>query len=316
MNGTMQADGRPLVSLASVTKTFGGTVAVQDVSMEVHPGQVHCLLGDNGAGKSTIINIISGVLKPTSGQMLMDGQPVSFAGPRDAFVRGIATVHQNMQGVPLMSVARNFFLGAEPRRKAGPFRFIDLHTAGHIAVEELGKMGIRGVEDGRQLVGTLSGGERQALAISRAAYFGARLLILDEPTSALGVKEAEIVLRLILAAKQRGIGVVFITHNAHHAMAVGDRFTVLIHGLVADSFSRGERSREEVLSLMAGGEALEELAMEVERASGSSGAAAVPAAAAAASHPASPASDSWPGHAGTNGKNQDQLSDKGERDAP
>jgi simple sugar transport system ATP-binding protein len=316
MNGTMQADGRPLVSLASVTKTFGGTVAVQDVSMEVHPGQVHCLLGDNGAGKSTIINIISGVLKPTSGQMFMDGQPVSLAGPRDAFVRGIATVHQNMQGVPLMSVARNFFLGAEPRRKAGPFRFIDLHTAGHIAVEELGKMGIRGVEDGRQLVGTLSGGERQALAISRAAYFGARLLILDEPTSALGVKEAEIVLRLILAAKQRGIGVVFITHNAHHAMAVGDRFTVLIHGLVADSFSRGERSREEVLSLMAGGEALEELAMEVERASVSSGAAAGPAAAAAAGHPASAASDSWPGHAGTNGKDQDQLGGKGERHAP
>ena len=190
-----------------------------------------------------------------------------------------------MQGVPLMSVARNFFLGAEPKRKVGPFRFIDLDTAGRTAVEELGKMGIRAVKDGRQLVGTLSGGERQALAISRAAYFGARLLILDEPTSALGVKEAEIVLRLILAAKQRGIGVVFITHNAHHAMTVGDRFTVLIHGLVADSFRRGERSREEVLSLMAGGEALEELAMEVERAN-------VPMGATAASQHASPASES------------------------
>jgi len=152
-------------------------------------------------------------------------------------------------------------------------------------------------------------------AISRAAYFGARLLILDEPTSALGVKEAEIVLRLILAAKQRGIGVVFITHNAHHAMTVGDRFTVLIHGQVADSFSRGERSREEVLSLMAGGEALEELAMEVERANAPSGAAAVPAAAAVASHPASPVSDSWPGHASTNGKDQGPPSEESERDA-
>jgi simple sugar transport system ATP-binding protein len=266
MSATTHVAGEPMVSLVNISKRFSGTVALSDVSIDIHPGEVHCLLGDNGAGKSTVIKTISGVLQPTSGEMFMDGEPVSFAGPRDAFLRGIATVHQNMQGVPLMSVARNFFLGAEPRRKVGPFRFIDLDTAGRIAVDELGKMGIRRVTDGRQLVGSLSGGERQALAISRAVYFGARLLILDEPTSALGVKEAEVVLRLILAAKRRGIGVVFITHNAHHAMTVGDRFTVLIHGAVADSFRRGERTREQVLSLMAGGEALEELALEVEQA--------------------------------------------------
>ena len=264
MSATTQASGEPMVSLVNVSKRFSGTVALSDVSIDIYAGEVHCLLGDNGAGKSTVIKTISGVQQPTSGKMLMDGEPVSFASPRDAFLRGIATVHQNMQGVPLMSVARNFFLGAEPRKKVGPFRFIDLDTAGRIAVEELGKMGIRRVRHGGQLVGGLSGGERQALSISRAVYFGARLLILDEPTSALGVKEAEVVLRLILAAKQRGIGVVFITHNAHHAMTVGDRFTVLIHGAVADSFCRGERTREEVLSLMAGGEALEELAKEVE----------------------------------------------------
>jgi simple sugar transport system ATP-binding protein len=254
----------PIVSLVDVAKRFGGTDALQNVSLDVYAGEVHCLLGDNGAGKSTLIKIISGIHPPTSGQLLVDGEAVTLASPRDAFLRGIATVHQNQQGIALMSVARNFFLGAEPKRKIGPFRFIDLETAGRVAVEELHKMGIRAVRDGRQLVGTLSGGERQALSISRAEHFGARLLILDEPTSALGVKEAEIVLRLIVGARRRGVGIIFISHNAHHAMTVGDRFTVLIHGAVADTFSRGERTREQVLSLMAGGEEFEELALEVE----------------------------------------------------
>jgi simple sugar transport system ATP-binding protein len=177
---------------------------------------------------------------------------------------GIGTVHQDDGTLPLMSVSRNFFLGRELIKGWGPTRRIDKSRANQIAVEQMAALGITRVSDGEQAVGTLSGGERQALAISRALYFGARLLILDEPTSALGVREAGVVLRLIQQAKARGVAIVFITHNAHHAMAVGDRFTVLIHGKVAAEFARGERTREELLNLMAGGQELESLQAALE----------------------------------------------------
>jgi simple sugar transport system ATP-binding protein len=162
-----------------------------------------------------------------------------------------------------MSVSRNFFLGQEPCKGWGPWKRLDKRGANKIAVEQLGWMGIRRVRSGDQPAGTLSGGERQALSICRALYFGARLLILDEPTSSLGVKEAGVVLRLIEEARARGIAIVFITHNVRHAMTIGDRFTVLIHGVVADEFARGERSREDLLNLMAGGEELESLEAEL-----------------------------------------------------
>jgi simple sugar transport system ATP-binding protein len=252
------------MELVSVSKRFGGVEAVRDVSMAVNEGEVVCLLGDNGAGKSTLIKIMSGVHAPSSGEVRIDGGPVRFAAPREAQEQGIATVHQDLGAFPLMSVARNFFVGREPEKGWGPFRHIDTRRANRIALEQLQSLGIRRVTSGNQLVGTLSGGERQAVAIGRALYFGARLLILDEPTSALGIKEAGVVLRLIQEAKSRGVAIVFITHNAHHALTVGDRFTVLIHGAVAAEFSRGERTREEVLSLMAGGEELESLQTELE----------------------------------------------------
>jgi simple sugar transport system ATP-binding protein len=189
----------------------------------------------------------------------MDGERVVFANPRDARARGIATVHQDVGTVPLMSVARNFFLGAEPTKGWGPFRSLDLETAERIALEQIRSFGITRVKNGEQLVGTLSGGERQVLAIARAMYFGARVLILDEPTSALGVREAAKVLTLVKTAKKRGIGTVFITHNARHALLVGDHFVVLNHGAVLASFQRGEKTREEVLNLMAGGETAKEI---------------------------------------------------------
>jgi len=252
------------LELESVSKIFETNAALRDVSIAVQPGEVHCLLGDNGAGKSTLIKIMSGVYQPSSGTMRLAGETVAFGSPREAQAAGIATVFQDVDMFPLMSVSDVFFLGRELSKGRGPLRRIDRKRADRIALEQIRKMGIRRVDHAAQLVGTLSGGERQALAISRALYFGAGILILDEPTSALGVKEAGVVLQVVEQAKDDGIAVVFITHNAHHALKCGDRFTVLIQGEVADQFQRGERSREEVLNLMAGGEELESLQVELD----------------------------------------------------
>jgi simple sugar transport system ATP-binding protein len=259
---------QPLVELRNISKQFASIQALQDVSLTVHPGQVVCLLGDNGAGKSTLIKILSGFHPPTSGTILLNGDEITFADPRDARARGIATVHQDVGTIPLMSVGRNFFLGAEPKKGRKPFTWMDTKKANAIAVEQIRRFGITRVHSGDQLVGTLSGGERQVLAIGRAMYFGAKVLILDEPTSALGVKEASTVLRFMNHAKSQGIGVVFITHNAHHALSTGDHFVVLIQGRVAASFRRGEKSGTEILTLMAGGEPLEDLAGEFQHLGG------------------------------------------------
>lgn len=247
----------PIMSLEAVSCRFGNNLALDRVGLDVHPGEVHCLLGDNGAGKSTLIKIMSGVVQPGEGTIRFAGEPVAFASPRDAQKYGIGTVHQDVGTIPLISVARNFFLGNEPTVGWGPLRRLDHQRANAIALEQIHALGIRRVVDADQLVGTMSGGERQALAIARALYFGARLLILDEPTAALGVKESKIVIDLIKKARADGIALVFITHNATHAMTVGDRFTVLIQGEVAAQFLRGDKSREEVLNLMAGGEEFE-----------------------------------------------------------
>jgi simple sugar transport system ATP-binding protein len=254
---------QPLIALDNVSKFFGSVIALRDVSMEVGPGEVLCLLGDNGAGKSTLIKIISGVYPPDSGRLLVEGQERRFASPRDALDAGIATVYQDLAMIPLMGIARNFFLGSEPTKGWGPFRRFDTKQADLIARDELAKMGIR-VRDTSQAVGTLSGGERQSIAIARAVYFGAKVLILDEPTAALGVKEAGVVLRYIVQARARGIGVVFITHNVHHAYPIGDRFTLLNRGRSIGTFRKSEISREEVVAMMAGGEELQELTHELE----------------------------------------------------
>ncbi len=248
-----------LMELVNVDKSFGSTKALSNVSMKIEPGKILCLLGDNGAGKSTLIKILSGVHQPTRGAMKFEGVEMKFSSPREARQRGIATVHQDVGSIPLMSVGRNFFLGAECVRGRWPFRQIDTKQANLIAIEQMRKFGITRISDGRQLVGTMSGGERQVLSIGRAMYFGAKILILDEPTSALGVKEAAMVLKMMLIARESGVGIVFITHNARHAMTVGDNFCVLIQGRVAASFARGAKTREEVLNLMAGGEDISEL---------------------------------------------------------
>jgi simple sugar transport system ATP-binding protein len=253
----------PAVQLRDICKYFGTVVALEHVDIAAHYGEVHCLLGDNGAGKSTLIKIISGVFPPDKGEYLFEEKPVRFSSPRDALDLGIATVYQDLAMIPLMSISRNFFLGSEPTKGWGPFKRFDLAFADRVTTEELGKMGIR-VRDTQQAVGTLSGGERQSVAIARAVYNGAKVLILDEPTAALGVKEAGVVLRYIAQARARGIAVIFITHNVHHAYPIGDRFTILNRGTSYGTFLKNDVTREQVVEMMAGGQELEELGHELE----------------------------------------------------
>ena len=240
----------PILQVENVSKRFGRVTALRDVSLEVAAGRVTCLLGDNGAGKSTLIGILAGVHRPTDGRCLLDGEPVTFGSPREALGRGIATVYQDLAMIPLMSVWRNFVLGAEPEVGRGLLRRLDVAACVRAAAEELARLGVE-IRDLTQPVGTLSGGERQAVAIARAIHFGARVLILDEPTAALGVRQAAAVLEYVKRAGERGVGVVVITHNPHHAMAVGDRFVVLRQGQVVADRARGEIQAEELGELMA-----------------------------------------------------------------
>jgi simple sugar transport system ATP-binding protein len=259
----MNALGTPLLAVEHVSRYFGSVIALQDVSMSMRAGEVTCLLGDNGAGKSTLIKILAGVHKPSTGRYLLDGEPTEFESPRDALGRGIATVYQDLAMIPLLGIWRNFFLGSEPTRGWGPFKRIDVQRCERIVREEMHKMGIA-LRDTSQAVGTLSGGERQSLAIARAVYFGARVLILDEPAAALGVKQAGVVLRYMVRAKQQGVAVVFISHNPHHAYAVGDHFVVLRHGRVFGDYTKDELPLEELIQMMAGGEDLERLTHELQ----------------------------------------------------
>ena len=252
----------PLLEVRNLCKYYGNVIALNGITTTVRAGQVTCVLGDNGAGKSTFIKIFSGVHQQSEGELLLDGERVKFASPRDALDAGIATVFQDLAVVPLMSVWRNFWLGDEPRKGFRPFRRIDIPKAKRIAKEELGKMGID-IRDTEQPVGTLSGGERQSVAIARAAYRGARVLILDEPTSALGVKQSGVVLKYVVQAAQRNLGVIFITHNPHHAYPVGDRFLILNRGHSLGNFAKEEISQEELTGLMAGGSELKELQHEL-----------------------------------------------------
>jgi simple sugar transport system ATP-binding protein len=261
---TAAAPGTTLLEVRNVSKYFGNVVALKDISVGVSSGEVTCVLGDNGAGKSTFIKILSGVHQHSEGELLVEGKPTHFNSPREAKERGIATVFQDLATVPLMSIWRNFFLGSEPTKGSGPLQRIDIKAAKRIMREELRKMGID-VRDPDQPVGTLSGGERQAVSIARAVYFGAKVLILDEPTSALGVKQSGVVLRYVAQARDRGLGVIFITHNPNHAYPVGDRFVILNRGRLMGDWRKKEITRDELIRNMSGGAELEALEHELSR---------------------------------------------------
>ena len=252
----------PLLEVKGVSKFFGNVIALKDISLGVNSGEVTCVLGDNGAGKSSFIKILSGVHQHDEGELFVEGQECRFKSPRDARDLGIATVFQDLATVPLMSVWRNFFLGSEPTVGKGLLRRINVKFAQDTMREEMRKMGID-VRDPDQPVGTLSGGERQAVSIARAVYFGAKVLILDEPTSALGVHQAAMVLKFIIEARMRGLAVIFISHNIHHAYPVGDTFTLLNRGRNRGTYAKSDISRDEVISIMSGGEDLKAVEAEI-----------------------------------------------------
>lgn len=261
-NGSSDTGRQILIEVRDVVKHFGPVVALAGISLSVAKGEVLCLLGDNGAGKSTLIKTLSGVHRPNGGDFEVEGKPVTFTSPRDALDAGIATVYQDLAMIPLMSITRNFFMGREPLRGIGPFRLMDLSHADRVTRDEMKKIGID-IRDPQQAVGTLSGGERQCVAIARAVYFGAKVLILDEPTSALGVAQTSMVLKYINQVRQSGLGVIFITHNVRHAMAVGDRFTVLNRGRTLGTFTKAETTMDQLQNLMAGGKELQIVSEEL-----------------------------------------------------
>lgn len=256
-------DKQPIVELSGVGKAFGNIRALSDVNLSVGEGRVACVLGDNGAGKSTLINIMAGLYAPSEGEYRVNGEVKHFDSPRAALDHGISAVYQHLALVPLMPVWRNFFLGSEITKGRGPMRRLDRDEMKKVTAQALKEMGIV-VKDLDQTVNTLSGGQRQCVAIARAIHFGARVLILDEPTAALGVKQSGVVLKYISkAANEAGIGVVFITHNPHHAFMVGDSFTILSLGQVELSAEREELSVDDLAYRMAGGAELESLQHEI-----------------------------------------------------
>ncbi len=256
--------GEPIIEVRDIGKNYGSVIALADVTTTVNAGEVTCVLGDNGAGKSTFIKILAGAHEHSNGEFVVDGINRHFSSPRAALALGIATVYQDLAVVPLMPVWRNFFLGSELTRGLGPLRRLDIGAMKRITKEELAAMGID-LRDVDQPIGTLSGGERQCVAIARAVYFGARVLILDEPTAALGVRQSGVVLKYIAAARDRGLGVIFITHNPHHAYPVGDRFMLLRRGRSMGNFPRAEMTLDELVQMMAGGAELEALSHELAR---------------------------------------------------
>ncbi|MBW8730227.1 MAG: sugar ABC transporter ATP-binding protein [Terrabacter sp.] len=256
--------GQPLIEMKDVGKTYGAIRALKGINLTVRAGEVTCVLGDNGAGKSTLIKIMAGLHPHNEGTMKVDGKEVSFSSPRESLDHGIATVYQDLAVVSLMEVWRNFFLGSELTSGRGPFATLRIADMKRIADEELRKMGVV-VKDINQPIGTLSGGQRQCVAIARAVYFGARVLILDEPTAALGVKQSGVVLKYTAAARDAGLGVVFITHNPHHAYLVGNHFVILKLGQAVLDKKRADVGLDELTRQMAGGDELTELSHELQK---------------------------------------------------
>ena len=241
----------PLVEMIGISRRFSHITALSDIDLSLFPGEVLALLGDNGAGKSTLIKILTGVHQPTAGRIRFDGREVQITSPNDAHDLGIETVYQDLALIPQMSIARNFFLGREITRRVGPFVVMDRERMQTGASDALSEIGID-IRDADEAVGTLSGGERQSIAIGRAVHFGTRLLILDEPTSALSISETRKVLSYIRAARDRGLSVIFITHNLRHVFEVSDRLTVLAHGTKLGDFHRKDTSEDEVANMIMG----------------------------------------------------------------
>lgn len=245
------ANETPIIRMENIVKRFGTITALDGVDFEVHSGEVRALLGDNGAGKSTLIKVLTGVYQPTSGRIFFEGRPVQVNSPRDAHALGIETVYQDLALVNLMSISRNFFLGRELVTRIGPLRWLDMRAMNDQCRRSLHDIGIE-IRSASERVGSLSGGERQSIAIGRGVHFGAKVLILDEPTSALSVAETRKVLNYINSAKEQGLAVIFITHNVSHVYMVADSYTIIRHGQKVGTYFKGELTQTDIADLITG----------------------------------------------------------------
>lgn len=229
-----------LLELHNISKSFGALTALRDLSFHIGPSEVVGLLGDNGAGKSTTVNLISGIYKPTSGYLSVDGQRTLFTCRSDSADAGIETIYQNTALVDSLSITRNIFMG---RERTDAFGFLKQVEMRDIAMEVLEKaVHISGIDSPDKLVGDLSGGQKQAVAIARAVFFKRRVLLLDEPTSALSVRETEALLAQVLKLKAEGVSSVLVTHNLYHAYQVCDRFVIMSHGTKVFDVNKADTS--------------------------------------------------------------------------
>ena len=245
----MKTKKEPLVKMVNIKKKFGAVQALKDVDFEVYPDEIVGLVGDNGAGKSTLMRILSGMYTPTEGKIYFQGKEVSFSSPKDARMLGIETVHQGFGLLGLLDVSRNIFLGAEPVKKFGPLRFLDLAKMEEETRSVLEKIGIKGIKP-NYVVNHLSGGERQAIKIGRAVYFKAKLVILDEPHMALSVRERDKIWNLIIELKNKRVSVVYISHDIRIVYDLADRFVILDAGTKVGDFKKGEISLENLITII------------------------------------------------------------------
>ena len=240
-----------VLSLQGIHKRFGRIDVLHGIDLSIAPGEVLGLVGDNGAGKSTLVKIMSGYIRPTSGSLYLDGREVSLASPHDARRAGIETVYQDLAIVKDMNLWRNFFLGNELVAGKFPFQILRRRKMKAICDQHLRDLGLTSVRSVDEMALTLSGGECQTLAITRAVHFQSRVLVLDEPVSALSVRETRRVHEEIAHAREKGLGLVYIDHNMHHVLPVADRVAVLQHGRISTIVRRGEVTAEQLSDIVA-----------------------------------------------------------------
>ncbi|WP_138756945.1 ATP-binding cassette domain-containing protein [Modestobacter altitudinis] len=264
-DGTAEGRTPPVLELRAVTVRFGSVPALSRVSLALRAGEVTCVLGENGSGKSSLVALVSGLLRPAEGELRVDGRPVRFRSPQQARSRGIATVWQDLAIAPLMSVWRNFWLGAEPTRGTWPLRRLDVGRAEEIVSQAMARVGVPGLDPG-QPASALQAGERQCLAIARALHFGARVLVVDEPTAPMTIAQRALVLQSVVTARGSGLAVLFVTHNPQYAHLVGDRFLLLGGGRVAGDLTRADVDVDDLTRLVAGGDELTRLGEQLRTA--------------------------------------------------
>ncbi|GAB3179073.1 fructose transport system ATP-binding protein [Micromonospora palomenae] len=255
------AQRSPVLSARGLVKTFGKVVGLDGVDLDLYPGEVLAVIGDNGAGKSTLIKCLTGALTPDSGELFLEGRPAQFKRPQDAREAGIETVYQTLAVAPALDIASNLFLGREKRRRGvlgSVFRMLDQKGMRREASQALTDLGIGTLQNVTQAVETLSGGQRQAVSVARAAAFGSKVIVLDEPTAALGVKESNQVLRMIEEVRSRGLPVILISHNMPHVFEVADRIHIQRLGRCAGVVTPRSHTMPEAVAIMTGATTLEE----------------------------------------------------------